>query len=326
VASDSGHVYLGLSDGKLDTLSPDGRKMWSADLGGTISSNLLPSGNSLILTTSPAGPNEQEKLDAVLRSLSKETGVTQWTAMLAPGDRHYLHAYNGWIIAASNSGSIRALDSNSGRLLWKREITAGFAGRPVFSGQTMVIAGISNQIFKISLTTGEIDGMVKHSHSISSILMASDGAVLTGDERGNIISLRIGSEKPAWRFKSGGQISTLMEIGSNLLAASHDNFVYLLEGGDGDVVWKRRLAGRLVYAARISAGYGLLSSLDDNGAVLIDLNSGRVVGQLTFAEDEKLSVEPVYSEGRIYVGTNVAAYSYSISGCGTNSEGGVTKK
>jgi outer membrane protein assembly factor BamB len=174
--------------------------------------------------------------------------------------------------------------------------------------------------------TSDIEGIQTVSYPISSLLITSDGSIVAGDERGSITSIRLATEKQTWRFKSGGEISSLLEIGRGVLAASHDNFVYFLASGSGGVMWKRRLAGRMVQVARIADEYVLLSSLDDTGAVLLALDDGRVVGRLALGDDEKLAAQPLSSDGTISVVTNVAAYGYSTSGCPGNNEGGAARK
>jgi outer membrane protein assembly factor BamB len=323
--ADSGHVFLGTAGAKLETLSRSGSKIWSTELGGSISSNLLPVGSSLFVATSTTESNGTKKAESVLRSLSKETGITSWTRNLADAERHFLHSYNGWIITVSANGTIHAFDSNSGGVVWKREIAAGFAARPVFSSDMLLVASTSNQIFTIALSSGEIEGMRKLPFPITAIAAVSQSEVIVGDERGNVSLLLNSGDKPSWRFKSGGQISNFLAVDSNLLAASHDNFVYSIATRNGNVEWKRRLAGRSAYVAALADRYAILSSVEDQGAALIDLRNGKVVGQLILENGETFTGDPIISEGLILAITNRGAYGYSITGCTESKEGGTAK-
>ncbi|CAN5352492.1 hypothetical protein BH20ACI2_BH20ACI2_20910 [soil metagenome] len=325
VAADNGHIFLGAAGAKLETLGRSGRKMWSTELGGSISSNLLPVDTSLLVVTSATESNGTKKAGSVLRSLSKETGITSWTRNLADADRHFLHSYNGWIIAVSANGTIHAFDSNSGTIMWKREIASGFTAQPVFSTTRLFVASTSNQIFTIALSSGEIEGMRKIPFPLTAIANISPSEVTVGDERGNVTLLLDSNNRSNWRFKSGGEISKIFAVGSNLLATSHDNFVYSIVTRNGNVEWKRRLAGRAAYAAIILDRYTLISSVEDQGAALIDLRNGKMVGQMLLENGETITDDPVFSDGLILAITNKGAYGYSITGCTESNEGGTAK-
>ena len=103
--------------------------------------------------------------------------------------------------------------------------------------------------------------------------------------------------------------------GANVLAASHDNFVYFLISRNGNVAWKRRLAGRASYVVGLMDRYALMSSTEDQGAAIVDLANGKVAGRFSFADGESLVAEPVVLEGRILTLTSQAVYAYSLSGC-----------
>jgi outer membrane protein assembly factor BamB len=326
VAYDKGEVFAGMSDGKLEALSRVGQKIWSADFGGTLSSNLVISDNSVVVATSPSNTHGREIANPVIRSLSKETGITQWTRELTAAERFHLYPFKGSIIVVSKSGSIRAIEGSSGRLLWNREITSGFVSNPFVSGSNVVVAGRSGQIFKVSLATGEIDEMRKHPGNISSVLITSAGSIIVGDERGNIISLPVGSDKSSWRFKSGGQISALLEFGNEVIAVSHDNFVYSLSGRNGDVIWKRRFSGRVVFAAKAFQNYAILSGIGDNGASLIALNTGKVANEISLQDNEELVSDPISTDRSAYIATTRAVYGYALHGCVESEEGGSGQK
>jgi outer membrane protein assembly factor BamB len=113
--------------------------------------------------------------------------------------------------------------------------------------------------------------------------------------------------------------------GTNILAASHDNFVYSLVSRNGNIVWKRRLAGRASYLVAFMDQYALMSSNEDQGAAIVDLSNGKVAGQLIFGDGETLVAQPIVSGGRIWALTARSVYAYSLSGCPDNKEGSTAK-
>lgn len=314
LSSDSTRVFIGTDGARVDTLSMDGKKIWSTELGGDLSSNLLPTEKGLLLATSTEGP-ASERPTSVLRSLSKETGITNWTIKLPSAERFFLGLHKGVVIVVAKSGTIQAVDPVDGSVRWKRDLADGFAVEPVFSNTKVIVAAKANQIFSVSLASGEIESMRKSAYPITSLAELPSGEIVAGDERGNISTLN-GTDRPLWRFKSGGEISRIISTGENILAASHDNFIYYLEARNGDVDWKKRLGGRVLQIANIGDKYAVTMSFEENSAVFTDLSTGKVAGQVVFAAEEKLVAPPVTSNGSIYMLTDRAAYSYTLGNCG----------
>ncbi len=313
--SDGSRVFLGSTGANVEALSFDGKKMWSSELGGEISSNILPLDNSILLVTSSVSSNEEKSVGSVLRSLSKETGITNFTLKLPDAERHFLSGFKGSVIVISKNGVIQSIDTKSGGVKWKREIAEGFAGEPVFTVSKVLSATTGKQIFGISLVSGEIDSMRKVPYNVASLGETASGEIIVGDDRGNISSLIGSLEKPYWKFKTGGQISHIFAIGEYVLAASHDNFVYYFQSRNGDVTWKKRLSGRVLQVGNIMDRFALITSFDENGAVFTDLSNGKVAGRIAFGEGEIPVFQPSSFNGMIFVLTNRAAYAYSLNGC-----------
>lgn len=314
IASDGTHIFTGGGSARIESLTLDGKKIWSSELGGTISSNLLSTQKGLVLATSTeraAG----EKATSMLRSLSKETGITNWSVKLPDAERFFLGSSSASVIVVSKNGMIQSIDIGDGSVKWKRDIADGFAAEPVFSSTKVIVAGKANQVFSIALATGEIESMRKSLYTVTSLSELPSGEIVVGDERGNVSTLN-GTDKPLWRFRSGGEISRIFTSGENILATSHDNFIYLLLARNGDVDWKKRLGGRVLQLANIGDRYVLTMSFEENNVILTDLVTGKVAGQLVLGENEKLVAQPVSANGSIFMLSDRAVYSYSIGICG----------
>ena len=324
LASDGNRVFLGLGNSRVEELSIDGKKMWSTELGGDISSNILALAGGLFIVTSVSS-DVGRSAGGVLRSLSKETGITNWTLKLPDAEKHFLGGFNGSLVIVSKSGVIQSIDTQNGKVKWRREITEGFAAEPAFEGGKVIVATIAKQIFVVSLASGEIDSMRKVPYGITAIGKIPSADIVAGDDRGNLSSLVSGSEKPYWSFKSGGEISSVFTVGEHLVVTSHDNFVYFLLGRNGGLVWKKRLTGRVAQISTYADHFALITSIDDHGSILVDLSNGKVAGQIALSEDETLVEPPVVSNGLIFVLTNKAAYGFCLNGCPVMKNGGPGK-
>jgi outer membrane protein assembly factor BamB len=322
LATDGVLIFAASTGARVEALSLDGKKVWTTELGGELGSNLLAVENSLFLVTS-AISGDGTAGSSVLRNLSKDTGVTSWTAKL-PDASHFLGSANGSVTVVSSSGVIHSIDPKAGAIKWKREIASGFSGKPLFAGDRLIVATTANQLFTISLGSGEIESMRKLTSGATALAVLQNGGLVVGDERGSIASLTNG-ERVNWSVKSGGSVSMLIAVGNDIIAISNDNFVYFLTGRNGGLVWKKRLSGRASQVATADGKYVVVSTFDEPGVLLLDLSSGRVAGRTALGADETLVSEPLASNGVILFQTNEAIESFSLNGCGKKQEAAASK-
>ncbi|MFN2500521.1 MAG: PQQ-binding-like beta-propeller repeat protein [Pyrinomonadaceae bacterium] len=325
LAFDGTRIFLSAPGAKIESLSSDGKKLWSTELGGDITSNLLPMENALFLSTAPSLGESGKRQASVLRALSKETGITSWTIQLTDADEHYIGSFSGNLIVVSGNGVVQSLEPRTGAVVWRREVSDRFVAEPAFNSTKVVIPASGRQIFAISLATGQIDSLQKVSFDVTAVAETHTGELIAGDDRGNISSMLSGGGKANWKFKTGGQISTVFPVGENIMAASHDNFVYLLVSRNGGVVWKRRLPGRMTQIGAIANKYALMTSIEEHSAVLVDLTSGKAATSIFLGPEERIVHDPVGANGTLYLLTNEAVYSYSLRACPLNTEGGPDK-
>ncbi len=307
-------IFVGLEGGRVEAItSLDGTKIWSAEFGGKISSNFLVVENGLFFTTSISSTSTA-KTGSKLRSISKDTGITNWTAPLPDAEREFIGRFNGSIVVVSQSGAIVSIDAKTGIVKWTRQIAESFVAEPSFTPTTVIVATAGKQIFGISLSTGEIDSMRKVSFGVTALAQGEDDLIV-GDERGNLVYYAVKSSKAKWRFKSGGEVSNIFLIYGDVLAVSQDNFLYFVNGRNGDRAWKRRLAGRVAQIATAPnhyARYAIIQTFGESRVEVIDLQTGKVAGQIMFGEDESLVSQPVVdSNGVVFLLTNDAVYAYS---------------
>lgn len=309
VTVDATRVIVGSGGAKLEAFAMDGKKLWATELGGEIASNVLVGSGGVFMVTSAVNAGSG-KGGGTARFLSLETGITVWTAKLPEADKYSLGFGTDSIIVVTSGGTIEAFATNTGATRWRRELAEGVVGEPRFNHANVYLASSAKQIFTVSLASGEIVAVTKMQFAPTAVSEIS-GDIFIGDERGNVTSLGR-RDKANWNFKSGGKISAIVEVGGNLLAASNDNFVYLFSGRSGNVAWKKRLNERVSQIGAIDDRFAIVSGYEENGAHLMEINSGKTVGQLNFDGDEFAVARPVYSNGRVFILTNGAIYSFSM--------------
>ena len=116
---------------------------------------------------------------------------------------------NGWVIAATASGTLLALRGLDGHLVWRRDLGSPLSASPALAADRLYAP-------------------------------ARDG---------RIIALRIDTGEPLWERRLGGTPSELLALDDRLYVGSEDNFFYCLTARNGQIDWRWRTGGDVVGTA-----------------------------------------------------------------------------
>lgn len=307
LATDNVTSFVALTGGRIEAISTDGKRLWASELGGEISSNILTSESSAFVVTG-----------STLRALSRATGITSWTAKLPSSTQYFLTTFNGAIVLVSREGAVLAFEAASGSPRWEHDVGSKVTVEPMVRvGRLAVVTNDKEIISSAEMSDGLflIPPEQKMAHRVTSWAEGANDHSFTGDERGTIAAFTNHSQKPAWKFKSGGQISKLVIAGDTVLAASHDNFVYALSARNGDVRWKKRLSGRVSDLALMADRYAVLTGSGDDSGMLVELEKGRTVAQIPLESGETMVRSRSSTTGSLNVLTDRALSAYSLTAC-----------
>jgi outer membrane protein assembly factor BamB len=121
----------------------------------------------------------------------------------------------------------------------------------------------------------------------------------------------------SWKYKNGARIGAVRGTDRGILAASNDNFVYLLSGYNGDIRWKKRLSGRIA-SMTVNGEIGVMLAVGDPTAVLLNLENGKQVGQYLASESELFTFAPIIAGDQIFFFTGGQIVAKSTKPCRTN--------
>lgn len=226
------------------------------------------------------------------------------------------------IFVALQNGHVIAL-SSEGEKLWDTDL-GGEITSVSFDGNDLVVAapgatGANGVTRHLAVRTGiaisgnkDVDSKPASAPAETVAAPGSEGLVL-GNATGLVTSLS--GTGPVWKFKTGGAISAIVPAADQFIVISRDNFIYSLHARNGGLGWKRRLTGRVAHYV-ITEKYLLVSSMDQHGATLIDLVSGRVAGQILLGGDDQIGLDPVVSGDAFTIATSIGLKGYSLSSCG----------
>ena len=325
VASDNeSNLYIPLLDGKLISInSKNAEKNWAAELAGDIHSDLLVDRENVYVVIK--GQNELSDKDenktntAILHSLSKPTGITRWQIRFMSLDKVELYDSENNIILIFADGTIYSVAKYDGRINWKKSLGTEISAFPFIITNEIILGTLSKQITVLSLKDGELIESSKISASPTVIVEDKTGNNLViGDKKGNLWSLNKKKKTRNWSFRQGAEISNIRLTALGVLVSSFDNFVYLLSEASGKLIWKKRLSGRIAAEPQIKDGNFVLTSIDESEALVIELDSGKVVNKVALKDDNFFTGESIQLKNLFIYTTRKGIFGFSLSeeGCG----------
>jgi putative pyrroloquinoline-quinone binding quinoprotein len=117
-----------------------------------------------------------------------------------------------------------------------------------------------------------------------------------------------------WRLRNGARISSIVATSQGVLAASLDNFVYMVSGYYGDIRWKRRMPGR-VSSIMADGDIAIVQTVGEPNAAILNLENGKPAGELSIAEDDSFTQPAIAVEGRLLFFTTGQVLAESTAPC-----------
>lgn len=283
-ASDKTNVYFFAADGALEAVDQrTGARSWSTDLGGSVVSNLLITDTAAIFAT--AGQPQNGK--ATLRAVSKQTGITIWSAAVQASGPITLGMVGDKIAAINPDGQVSAYAISSGSFLWSQSVGARIIAAPLITAANVILGTDANDLISVDMARGVTAKKLRMTRPPTAFFVDDEGRTLVGDGRGNLAFTAVDGDR-IWSFKNGAQISYLLPYDSEFLATSFDNFIYKFSRSGG-IEWKRRLSGRLSMRPLVIDNDGVLSITGDPSIYVIDLTNGKIINRIEIGGDENSS-------------------------------------
>lgn len=317
LGSDVERVYAGSLNGTLSAFEARNlAPIWRAELGGELASNILLLDSAIVIITNSLVSGSSLGQSSTVRMIGKESGVTAWSVKLEFSEQYYLGRLNGGIAAVSRGGTVFLLDTAAGQVRWQTTAAGELSTSPSFSPGRVAFGTADKRILVVSAING--GRLLKQPTEFvpTSISLLGDGGFLLGDERGNVGLFSAQGQNAIWKFKSGAAVSSVHETDEGVLVTSFDNFVYLISDYNGDVIWKRRLSGRVLEGGLMMGLYFVVLIPSENSGYVLEIESGKVLAVISFAEKDLISRTPVFVRDRTFaLTTGNSIEAIAVGGC-----------
>lgn len=287
--TDGENVYVFLGKGGVHSISLDGKKNWSFDVGKGSSNRQWGSAASLVLFENSVIVNAAEESRAII-ALDKATGKQLWRQ-----DADMLELTYGTprIITRPDSepelvisvpGEIWSMNPRTGKLRWYCEspMTGNVTPSVIVDGDTVYSFGGYRASGSIAVKLGGKDD-VTDSHV-------------------------------QWTNRSSSYVATPLLQDGRFYWIDDRGIAYCTSAKDGEVIYKSRVddleSGRPVYASPVLIGKNIYVVTRRSGTIVYAPNDEfKPIAQNKFAGDETdFNASPAVSDGKLYLRSNQSLY------------------
>ena len=343
-ASDNeGDLFVSSFDGIIKSLnSESGEKRWETDLGGEIVSTPYIDGGNLYVVSKPKenqneiSTNNEVSTDdyennIIIRSLSVSSGVTIWQTNLKTNlnpEQIFLYIHKSTLLIADQNGNLHSIHKNDGIFNWQKTLGVKLSAPPYFYADKAILGTFEKQLIILNLGEGKTYKKVEL-HVIPTAISfdSNDETLIVGDHKGIVSSIKTDrihfkisnkekkNKNNSWKFRLGAEVSNISFTPRGLLVTSLDNFAYLISAEKGNLIWKKRLEGRISEKSLVLDNYALLTTIAEPTISVVELNTGRLINKIILEDENFVTANPIKTQNKIIVPTSKGLYAFSPNEC-----------
>jgi len=303
-AFDNERIYLPLAGGTIVALNArDGQLHWRSEMGGELSASPVADDSAIYVASETIAPNGDPRgQSGALRALGREGGVTKWVTGLVKPLRGALTVSERKLFAGGADGRAYAFDKRTGGVLWSMPFTAPFNTQPVLKDGHVYFGSEDGTLLALDESTGRVVWRYRTKGPVRGPVAVTENIVFFGSGDGYVYAVSADKGRLRWRKRTGAGVEAVALAGDTVLAASLDNFAYLLSLR-GTMLWKKQLPGRISAQPLTVQGTALFTPLSSSAAVVLGLKDGKQVNTLPTGEELTSSASPILVGDAVIVTT-----------------------
>lgn len=320
-AFDNERIYLPLAGGVIVALkAKDGQLYWRSEIGGELSASPVADESAVyVASETVVQANERQKPAGALRALGREGGVTQWLTPLVRPLRGALTISGTKLFAGGSDGRAYAFDKRTGGVLWSIPYALEFSNQPVAKGGRVYFGSEDGTLLALDELTGTLLWRHRTKGAIHGPVAVTDENVFFGSHDGYIYAVSTDKGRLKWRKRTGAGVESVVLAGDSLLAASLDNFAYLLNQR-GSMLWKKQLPGRIAAQPLAVEETALFTPLSSSAGVVLGLKDGKQVNSLPTGDELTSSASPIMVGDAVILTTEHGLLAFARPTESTNSK------
>lgn len=244
-----GLVFVGASNGTLYALSSaTGAVKWSDVVGGSLAAPVFSKGE--LFVTSQSG---------LVEAVSEATGAVSWSTMLQSpvSTAASVDAAGGVVLAGESNGTLAALSTQSGSVLWTYAGGGTISAPAVVSGGSVYVAA-GNTVYSLEESTGGEQWafatggpIVAEPVLTNQWTYRNEPFLMFGSDDGNVDALLATNGSLQWQLNVGEPIIGLADTAGFLAFTTSTDLIGGTRTWDPQQIWSNTSSGSVYSAAPI---------------------------------------------------------------------------
>ena len=217
---------------------------------------------------------------------------------------------NGWLILATDGGTIVAISAKDGRTIWRRDLGVVPHARPALAADRVYIPLANTYVVALNVATGEEIWSRRLGGDPNDIL-ALDDRIYLGSTDNYAYCLNAATGTVEWRYVTGADVIGVPAYDDDrVYIVSFDNTIRALSRRSGVQLWFKQLPLRPTSGA-VRAGATILAAGQATTLPMYNARDGAPVGSLTAPHELAAPAQIVAPSASgqpaiVLVGTDVA--------------------
>lgn len=194
---------------------------------------------------------------------------------------------DGRVYIAARDGSVHALESSSGREMWRFATGDLVMATPAVRGKLVLVGSFDKHVYALDAATGELIWKRKLHGAVPADIVVADGRALVGTRAYDFLALDVHTGAPLWDqyiWFSWIESVPVVKSGFAYVGSSDALRLFAFDVGSGARAWERRipgygwsrpaLAGRSVVIGTVGTAGGI--GAREGAVVAVDRESGAI--------------------------------------------------
>ncbi len=293
-----GRIIIGSNDGNVYCLDLFGTLLWKFETEYAVEAPALIKKNTVYVGN----------LGGFFYAIDLLSGEKKWkheaSNQIMAAANYWKDGESLYILIGAYDFYLYCLEANTGRIVWKYEALDYINSVVSISGNKAVFGGCDGHLHVVDLTSGKAAQKTEVASYIAGSAVLESNLAFVGDYDGKFWSIDFIEGEINWSFERESRelpyIASPAIIGSMVIAANRDRFVYCLDKSNGRLLWQRNTGSR-VDASPVTDGKNALVANMRGDLLLLDVNDGSIVW--TYELGSGITGNPAVTDNMIVVGT-----------------------
>ena len=203
-------------------------------------------------------------------------------------------------VAADSKGNVVALETQSGKELWKAKAPTGASSPASIADDLLLIGTNTGQVVAFSISDGMVKWTAKAGSQVVGAPLIEGQSAIFGSYDNRIYCVDLATGKERWQFETAAQVHAAVVGADGLfMVAGCDGRLRALDAATGKEKWSAELSGPVATSPIVHDGQIYVTTMDAS-VYQVDM-AGAVTWKQAFPEAAKVTQQPAIVAGRLMV-------------------------